>query len=152
MWALLPPPGPSLKCFSVFAGPSAGPGPSSEQSNGGTDRRGRQKITWQPPTASQKESDAQVHIFTMSLFKAALLGCLCWRWSVLSLLLMHILTLHALHGTRTCTLSIQKQCSQLKWQHPARCTKASVEPQPFCKGDTLRLRIPLCSTVLRAAD
>jgi len=41
-------------------------------------------------------------------------GCLCWRWSVLSLLLMHILTLHALHGTRTCTLSIQKQCSQLK--------------------------------------
>jgi len=59
--------------YFCFAGPSGGPGPSSEQSSGGTDRRGRQKITWQPPTASQKESDAQVHIFTMSLFKAALL-------------------------------------------------------------------------------
>ena len=65
--ALLKPPDLSTKCFSVFAGPSAAPGPNPEQSTGGTDRRGRQKITWQPPTASQKESDAQVHILTMSL-------------------------------------------------------------------------------------
>lgn len=53
------------------AGPSAGPGPSSEQSSGGTDRRGRQKITWQPPTASQKESDAQEARANLSKRKAS---------------------------------------------------------------------------------
>ena len=34
--------------------------PSSEQSTGGTDKRGRQRITWQPPTASQREEALQV--------------------------------------------------------------------------------------------
>lgn len=34
--------------------------PSSEVSAAGVDRRGRQKITWQPPTASQREDTAQV--------------------------------------------------------------------------------------------
>ena len=71
--------------YFCFAGPNGGPGPSSEQSSGGTDRRGRQKITWQPPTASQKESDAQVHIFTMSLFKAALLFQWLFQWGMLLL-------------------------------------------------------------------
>ncbi|KAL3158655.1 hypothetical protein ABBQ32_011398 [Trebouxia sp. C0010 RCD-2024] len=33
--------------------------PSSEVFVGGTDRRGRQKICWQPPTASQREDSAQ---------------------------------------------------------------------------------------------
>ncbi|KAA6420472.1 MAG: hypothetical protein FRX49_09633 [Trebouxia sp. A1-2] len=53
------------------AGPSAAPGPNPEQSTGGTDRRGRQKITWQPPTASQKESDAQEARANLSKRKAS---------------------------------------------------------------------------------
>ncbi|KAL0019400.1 hypothetical protein WJX77_008137 [Trebouxia sp. C0004] len=57
------------------AGPSAGPGPSSEQSSAGTDRRGRPKITWQPPTASQKESDAQEARANLSKRKASDAAC-----------------------------------------------------------------------------
>lgn len=33
--------------------------PASEHSTGGVDKRGRQRIMWQPPTAAQREEDAQ---------------------------------------------------------------------------------------------
>ncbi len=45
---------------SFLAGSVSAATPTSEQSTGGTDKRGRQKITWQPPTATQQEEAAQV--------------------------------------------------------------------------------------------
>lgn len=42
--------------------------PSSEVFVGGTDRRGRQKICWQPPTASQREDSAQVSCIMLLSF------------------------------------------------------------------------------------
>ena len=76
---------------AAAAAAAAAPTPGSEQSTGGTDRRGRQRITWQPPTSSQKDADAQVlrrtsllpacgqrgvggHIGTISM---AQLSCMC---------------------------------------------------------------------------
>lgn len=47
------------------------PTPSSQPTTGGIDRRGRQRITWQPPTSSQKDTDAQVLLLTLLLLPSA---------------------------------------------------------------------------------
>lgn len=56
--------------------PAAAPTPSSsEPSTGGTDCRGRQRITWQPPTTSQKDEDAQVLLLIQLLLSSVLCAC-----------------------------------------------------------------------------
>lgn len=59
-----------IKCtcqqWDWHAGTGLAATPSSEVSASGTDRRGRQKITWQPPTASQREDAAQVSLISCS--------------------------------------------------------------------------------------
>lgn len=63
--------------FECTAGSVSAANPSSEQAAGGTDRRGRQKITWQAPTASQREDSAQVsHSSTTSVTACFVNQCL----------------------------------------------------------------------------